>query len=73
MIFECHENLGQNFPGRDIAHESELCRQAEVAIHCASRLRRNTNRLAAIRGHEDSFYTRRRFAAVLRRTRIAKR
>ena len=55
MIFEQHQDLARNLRSRQIANQPQLRGKAEVAIHGATRLRRNANRLAAFRRHEHGF------------------
>src|SRR5207249_409260 len=45
VLLQRQQNLRQNFSGGQVANQSQLRRKAKMAIHSASRLRRNTNRL----------------------------
>ena len=55
IFLERHENLPHDFARREIADQSQLRGEAEMAIDGASGLRRNANRLAAFARHEDGF------------------
>jgi len=50
LIFERHEHLSHHFAGAKIAPQSQLRGQAEMAIHRATCLRGNANRLPALSG-----------------------
>ena len=55
IVFESHQHLTHNFAGGEVANQAERGGQAETAIDCAARLRRNADGLAILRGHEDRF------------------
>ena len=59
--------LRDNFAGCEIADQAQLRRHAELAVHRAAGLRRNTDRLPVFARHEDSFH-RRRLAVLAVRT-----
>src|SRR5580692_373597 len=52
VLLERQQDLRQNFSSRQIANQTELRRHAKLAIHGASRLRRNTNRLPPVARHK---------------------
>ncbi len=53
IFLERDQDLPDDFSRREIADQSQLRRQAEMAIDRAAGLRRNANRLAAFARHED--------------------
>jgi len=53
VFFERDENLRDDFAGREIADESELRGEAELAVDSAAGLRGDADGLAAVAGHED--------------------
>ena len=55
VFFQGEQHLGHNFARGQIANQPELRRQAELAIHRATGLRGNANRLPALAGHEYRF------------------
>ncbi len=55
-FLERQQHLRQNFSRCQVANQSELRREAEVAIHRTARLRGNTDRLPPFARHEHSFH-----------------
>src|SRR6266481_2868992 len=57
-LLQRHQNLRHHLPRRQIPDQSQLRRQAKLAIHRATRLCRNTNRLPPLARHEHCFHRR---------------
>src|SRR5208282_5486784 len=53
ILFQRDEHLSENFTRRQIPHKTQRRRQTEMAIHRASCLRGNANRLAILLRHEN--------------------
>jgi hypothetical protein len=68
VFLQREQHLRQNLASRQIANQSQLRRQAELAIHRATRLRGNTNGLPPLAGHKNRFHRRRPYRSSLLRT-----
>ena len=56
MGFERQQDLRQNFSCGQIPNQSELRREAKMAIHGAACLRGNADRLPSLARHEHRFH-----------------
>src|SRR5690242_4046462 len=58
-LLQRQQHLRHHFSRRQIPDQSQLRRQAKLAVHSAACLRRNANRLPSLARHEHRFHCRR--------------